>query len=77
VTERSGTPGDIVLARRTALSILLGRMGFLRKLVERLHRKEEGITGLETAIVMIAFIMVASVFSYVVVSAGFILGAEG
>lgn len=31
---------------------------------------ERGITGLETAIILIAFIMVASVFSYVVLSAG-------
>jgi archaeal flagellin FlaB len=29
-----------------------------------------GITGLETAIIMIAFVLVASVFSYVVISAG-------
>ena len=37
---------------------------------KRVIAKEEGITGLETAIILIAFIMVASVFSYVVVSAG-------
>lgn len=42
----------------------------IKKAVEKLHRKEEGITGLETAIILIAFVMVASVFSYVVVSAG-------
>jgi len=33
-------------------------------------RNQRGITGLETAIVLIAFVMVASVFSYVVLSAG-------
>lgn len=38
--------------------------------IKRIHAREEGITGLETAIILIAFIMVASVFSYVVVSAG-------
>jgi archaeal flagellin FlaB len=32
--------------------------------------EERGITGLETAIILIAFVMVASVFSYVVLSAG-------
>ena len=37
---------------------------------KRIIAREEGITGLETAIILIAFIMVASVFSYVVVSAG-------
>ena len=42
----------------------------LNRLIERVHRNEEGITGLETAIVLIAFIMVASVFAYVVTSAG-------
>lgn len=31
---------------------------------------QRGITGLETAIVLIAFVMVASVFAYVVLSAG-------
>ena len=33
-------------------------------------KDQRGITGLETAIVLIAFVMVASVFSYVVLSAG-------
>ena len=42
----------------------------LNRLIARVHRNEEGITGLETAIVLIAFIMVASVFAYVVTSAG-------
>ena len=40
------------------------------KVVEKIQQKEEGITGLETAIILIAFVMVASVFSYVVLSAG-------
>ncbi len=42
----------------------------MKRVIEKIHRKEEGITGLETAIILIAFVMVASVFSYVVVSAG-------
>jgi len=42
----------------------------INKVVEKIHQKEEGITGLETAIILIAFVMVASVFSYVVLSAG-------
>jgi archaeal flagellin FlaB len=33
-------------------------------------KKEEGITGIETAIILIAFVIVASVFAYVVLSAG-------
>jgi flagellin FlaB len=42
----------------------------INKVIENIHQKEEGITGLSTAIILIAFVMVASVFSYVVVSAG-------
>ena len=34
-------------------------------------RKDEGFTGLEAAIVLIAFVVVAAVFSYVVLGAGF------
>lgn len=41
-----------------------------KKFVKRLRGKEEGITGLETAIILIAFVIVASVFAYVVLSAG-------
>ena len=33
-------------------------------------KEERGITGLETAIILIAFVIVASVLSYVVISAG-------
>jgi archaeal flagellin FlaB len=35
-----------------------------------LKNNQQGITGLETAIILIAFVMVASVFAYVVLSAG-------
>jgi flagellin-like protein len=36
----------------------------------KLHGNQKGITGLETAIIMISFVIVASVFAYVVISAG-------
>jgi len=36
----------------------------------KLHRREEGLTGLETAIILIAFVTVAAVFGYAVLSAG-------
>ncbi|HEY90230.1 MAG TPA: hypothetical protein G4O07_00175 [Dehalococcoidia bacterium] len=42
----------------------------LRKLLSRIRRGEAGITGLETAIILIAFVVVASVFAYTVLSAG-------
>ncbi len=40
------------------------------KLLKKMRRSQEGITGLETAIILIAFVIVASVFAYVVLSAG-------
>jgi archaeal flagellin FlaB len=43
---------------------------FYDKILKRLKKDQEGITGLETAIILIAFVIVASVFAYVVLSAG-------
>ena len=40
------------------------------RLLKRIRKNQEGITGLETAIILIAFVIVASVFAYVVLSAG-------
>jgi len=40
------------------------------KRLKSLLKNEKGITGLETAIILIAFVIVASVLSYVVISAG-------
>jgi len=42
----------------------------IRKLLGKVHRREEGMTGLETAIILIAFVTVAAVFGYAVLSAG-------
>jgi flagellin FlaB len=42
----------------------------MKKFIAKLRKAQEGITGLETAIVLIAFVIVASVFAYVVLSAG-------
>ena len=42
----------------------------MHKLIQRIRQRQEGITGLETAIILIAFVIVASVFAYVVLSAG-------
>lgn len=42
----------------------------LRRLLKRVGSDERGITGLETAIILIAFVMVASVLAYVVLTAG-------
>ena len=42
----------------------------LRKSIHRMHKDQRGITGLETAIILIAFVVVAAVFAYTVLSAG-------
>jgi len=41
------------------------------------HQDERGITGLETAIILIAFVVVASVFAYSVLSAGIFSSQQG
>ena len=40
------------------------------RLLGRIRQNQEGLTGLSTAIILIAFVIVASVFAYVVLSAG-------
>ena len=42
----------------------------MANLLKRLHREEEGITALETAIILIAFVVVAAVFAFTILSAG-------
>jgi flagellin FlaB len=49
----------------------------MKKLLSSLHKKEEGITGLETAIILIAFVIVASVFAFVVLSTGLFSADRG
>ena len=45
--------------------------------MRRLHRSQRGITGLETAIILIAFVVVASVFAFTVLSAGVFSAEKG
>jgi flagellin FlaB len=49
----------------------------LKGLNKNLRRDERGITGLETAIILIAFVVVASVFAYTVLSAGIFSSQTG
>jgi len=42
----------------------------LERFLKRMHKGERGITGLETAIILIAFVVVAAVFAYTALSAG-------
>jgi len=49
----------------------------LMKAMSRLHKDERGLTGLETAIILIAFVTVAAVFGYAVLSAGLFSAERG
>jgi flagellin FlaB len=48
----------------------------MRKFIKFFNR-EDGITGLETAIILIAFVIVASVFAFVVLSTGLFSSERG
>ena len=47
------------------------------KAIKNMHRGQKGITGLETAIILIAFVTVASVLAYSVLSAGIFSSERG
>jgi flagellin FlaB len=51
----------------------------MKRMLDRLRRisDERGITGLETAIVLIAFVVVAAVFAFVVLSTGLFSSERG
>ena len=49
----------------------------LNRTFNRLRRDQHGVTGLETAIILIAFVVVASVFAYTVLSAGLFSAEKG
>ena len=49
---------------------------FMRS-ISGLHEDQKGMTGLETAIILIAFVTVAAVFSYAVLSAGLFSAERG
>ncbi len=49
----------------------------LAKALSNLHRGQRGMTGLETAIILIAFVTVASVLAYSVLSAGIFSAERG
>ncbi len=49
----------------------------LKRVLKKVHSDERGITGLETAIIMIAFVVIAAVFAYTVLSAGLFASQRG
>jgi flagellin FlaB len=57
----------------------LQEAGAMRRIIESARRtsEERGITGLETAIVLIAFVVVAAVFAFVVLSTGLFAAERG
>ena len=52
-------------------------LGTLRTPARLLRRSERGVTGLETAIILIAFVVVASVFAFTVLSTGIFAAERG
>ena len=60
------------------LNRLVQRAAEQRKgLVQRVTGQEEGITGLETAIILIAFVVVATVFAFVILTTGVFSAERG
>lgn len=47
------------------------------RVLSKLYKNEKGMTGLETAIILIAFVTVAAVFGYAVLSAGLFSAERG
>jgi flagellin-like protein len=49
---------------------MLKRIFTKKRYLKNIYKEQKGITGLETAIILIAFVVVAAVFAYTVLSAG-------
>ncbi len=45
--------------------------------LSRLRKESSGITGIETAIILLAFVVVSTVFAYTVLSAGILASSQG
>ena len=52
-------------------------MNKLKNVAQKAMRNERGITGLETAIILIAFVVVATVFAFVVLTTGIFSAERG
>lgn len=52
-------------------------MKHIRRLLRGAFREDKGITGLETAIILIAFVVVATVFAFVVLTTGIFSSERG
>lgn len=49
----------------------------MKRLLYQLHRREDGVSGLETAIILISFVIVAAVFAFVVLGTGLFTADRG
>lgn len=49
----------------------------MNKRIQQLHNHEDGITGLETAIILMSFVIVAAVFAFVVLGTGLFSSDRG
>ncbi len=63
--------------RHRKLDPARGYLSGLRRATWRTLRNEKGVTGLETAIILIAFVVVASVFAFTVLSTGIFSSEQG
>jgi archaeal flagellin FlaB len=61
----------------SGIKLIRRKIRMLKRLAKIMRRDERGITGLETAIILIAFVVVASVFAYTVLSAGIFSSQKG
>ena len=52
-------------------------MNLIRSMARKASRDERGITGLETAIILIAFVVVATVFAFIVLTTGMFSAERG
>src|SRR4030043_75018 len=52
-------------------------MNRFKRLLKKAAREEQGITGLETAIILVACVVVATVFAFVVLSTGLFSSERG
>ncbi len=62
------------MAGKATLATNLIRVDRLKKLTKLMATRQSGVTGLETAIILIAFVVVASAFAYGSMSAGLTAG---
>lgn len=77
VTESRQTQQTMSIGTRASKNKQEENPNMFARAMKRLHRSQKGMTGLETAIILIAFVTVASVLAYSVLSAGIFSSERG